>query len=77
MSPDKHPTIAENEAQTEDAPLTKEMFSANLQQLIERARAAGLNPIQTMAKTYVKQGMAILEGLLASLESDDNSKKKA
>ncbi len=60
----------------EDAPLTKEQFAAQMQQLIERARAAGLNPIHTMAKTYVERGRAVLEGLLASLENEDISKKK-
>mgnify|MGYP001579455470 CR=1 FL=1 len=60
----------------QDTPLTQEQFAAQMQRLAERARAAGLNPLQTMAQTYARRGMAILEGLLASLESDDSSKKK-
>jgi hypothetical protein len=78
--------LVENEAPKEqvpgqaiepqEAPLTKEMFSAQMQRLTERAKAAGLNPIQTLAKTYVKQGMVIIEALLASLEEDRSKKKK-
>ncbi len=75
MLPDENPPIAENEP-APDAPLTKEEFADQMQRLTERARAAGLNPIHTMVQTYAKRGMAIVEGLLASLESDDSSKEK-
>ena len=61
---------------TQDAPLTKEIFSAYLQRLIERARAAGLSPLQVLAQTYAKRGMALLDGLLGALDNADNSKKK-
>ena len=74
MSPDeKRPTVEEP---AQDAPLTQEQFAAQMQQLAKRARAAGLKPLQTLAQTYAKRGMAILEGLLDSLESGDSSKKK-
>ena len=80
---DEKPPIAENEAPKEveiepaqDASLTKEQFEAQIQQLAERARVAGLNPIRAMAQTYIRQGMAMVEGLLASLESNDSSKEK-
>ena len=75
MSTDEKRPTAENEVQ--EAPLTKEEFAAQMQRLTERARAAGLNPIQTMVKTYANLGMAMLNGILSSLESDDSSKKKA
>lgn len=78
MSPDEEHPIAENEAPKEDemnGPLTKEQFFEQMRQLTERARAAGLNPVQTMARTYIKHGMAIIEGLLASLENVDTTKK--
>ncbi len=71
--PDEKPT-AENEVQ--DAPLTKEEFSAQMQRLTERAKAAGLNPLQTLAQTYAKRGMCIIEGLLASLENEAPKKKE-
>ena len=92
MSPDEKRPIAENEAPKEveqvpvqaiesasggeDAPLTKEAFSAEMDRLAERARAAGLNPIRAMAQTYARQGLAIVEGLLVALEHKDTAKKK-
>ena len=86
MPPDKKTPIAKNEAPKaessrngeveQDAPLTKEAFFAQMQRLTERARAAGLKPLHAMAQTYARRGMAILDGLLASLENDGSSKKK-
>jgi len=87
MLPDENRSIAEEEVPKEveqvsgqaieqDAPLSKEVFVAQVQQLVERARAAGLHPLQAMAKTYVKQGMSIIEGLLSSLENANSPKKK-
>ena len=76
MPPDKKRPIAENEAPQADAPLTKEMFAAQMQQLAERARAAGLHPLRALAQTYARRFMGVLDGLLDSLESGDNSKKK-
>lgn len=70
--PDEKLPIAEN-----DAPLTQEEYAAELQRLTERARASGLNPIQAMAHGFLRQGMGKIEGFLASLESNDSSKKKA
>lgn len=61
----------------QDVPLTQEAFAAQMHQLTERAKAAGLNPIQVMAQTYAKQGMVILEGLLGALANTDSVKKKA
>ena len=79
MSPDEKHPIAEKEAPKdaeEETPLTKEEFSAEMDRLAERARAAGLNPIRAMVQTYASQGRAILQGLLAGLENADNAKKK-
>ena len=93
MSPDKKRLLAKKEAPQEveqvseqaielaqDAPITKEIFEAQVQRLIERARAAGLNPVRTLARTYAKRGLAILDGLLSALENErspaDNPKKK-
>ena len=76
---DKNRPIAENEAPKEagqDAPLTQEMFVAQMHRLAERARTAGFNPLHTMAQTYVKQGMAILDSLLEALETGASPKKK-
>lgn len=60
----------------QDAPLTKEQLAAKMQRLTERAKAAGLSPLQTLLQTYAKTGMALLEAQLAALEEKaDNSKK--
>ena len=73
------PAEAESEQAVEPAqvvPLTKETFSAQIQRLTERAKAAGWSPLHTMVQTYVKRGMAVIEGLLTGLENEDSSKKK-
>ena len=64
--PDEKRPIAENEAPKED----------DLQQFVERARVAWLNPLRTLAETYGRRVRAIAEGVLTSLENDDGSKKK-
>jgi len=56
--------------------MTQEEFAAQMAQLTERARAAGLRPIQAMFATYVKQGMNVLDKILEGLEPVDSSKKK-
>lgn len=77
MLPDEKPHIAEKEAPEEqDAPITKEEFRAQMQRITERAKAAGLNPVQMMIQTYADQGRAIGRGMLgvflASLENADS-----
>ena len=81
MSPDEERPIVVPVAP--DAPLTQEQYDAQMQQLTERGRAAGLNLVQALAHTYVRQGTATLrqgvaklEDFLTSLESSDISKKK-
>ena len=79
MSPEEPRTVAENKAPKDveqEGLLTKEAFVAQVHRLTKRARAAGLHPIQTMAKAYLKQSAAILDGLLTSLANEDIPKKK-
>ena len=66
MSPDKKRPIAENEVPKVD----------DLQHLVERAKAAWLNPLRTLAETYVSRVRAIAEGVLDSLENNEDSPKK-
>ena len=66
MPPNEKPPVAENEAPNKD----------DLQHLIERAKAAWLNPLRTLAETYVRQVRATAESVLASLGNDDSPKKK-
>ena len=55
-------------------PLTSEEFGSALADLIERARAAGMRPLQIMAATYMKQSIAMVDGLLAALEEGGKEK---
>ena len=64
--PDEKRPIAENEVPNED----------DLQHLIERAKSAWLNPLRTLAETYLRQARTTAEGILASLEKDDSPKTK-
>jgi len=57
--------------------MTKEQFAAQMTQLTERARAAGLRPIQAMLTTYVRQGMTMLDKLLEGLEPEATPEKRA
>ena len=56
------------EKENEEMPLTAEQFSTALGELVTRAKAAGLRPVQMMISAYVKQGMSAIDGLLGSLE---------
>jgi hypothetical protein len=60
-----------------DLPMTKDEFTASLDQLVERARSAGIRPLQIMAATYVKQGMSMIDGLLGAFETRTEAKVKA
>ena len=64
--PDEKPPVAESEVPNED----------DLQHLIERAKAAWLNPLRTLGETYLKQVRTTAEVVLASLEKDDSPKTK-
>ena len=57
-------------------PLTSEEFAKALDQLVTRARAAGIRPLQVMAATYLKQGMDMLDGVLGALEGSSQKKEK-
>ena len=47
---------------------TREELAVKFEQLAARARAAGMSPLQAMAQTYVKRGMAVLDSVLRALE---------
>ena len=61
-----------------EAPLTSQEFMASFDALVKRAKAAGVRPLEVMATTYLKQGMGLLDGMLAALEEgkDKETKKK-
>jgi hypothetical protein len=58
------------------SPMTQEQFSAQLTQLTERAREAGLRPVHAMLATYLKLGTTMLDKLLEGLDTVDSPKKK-
>ena len=57
-------------------PLTSQEFTEALDMLVARARTAGLRPLQIMARTYVRQSMGLIDGLLAALDGDKDKKDK-
>ena len=59
-------------AASPNAPNTREELAVKFEQLAARARAAGISPLQAMAQTYVKRGMAVLDGILSALEEAPN-----
>ena len=68
-SPDK-PT----EPSDDDA-LTSEQFVERVEELITRARAAGLRPVRTLFRTYIKQGLDLIESTMGALEGDPEELK--
>ena len=56
------------------APLTREELAAKFEQLSVRARAAGMSPLQVLAASYVKRGLAVIDGVLSALEEDSTKK---
>ena len=76
MSPDEKRPTAETVESEQDAPITQDEFEAQMQRLTERARAAGLSPVQTMLHAYAERGRIIVAGMLSALEDGDTSKKK-
>lgn len=59
-----------------EPPMSSAEFSATLDQLMTRAKAAGVRPLQVMATSYAKQGLAMLDGLLASLDQGTSADAK-
>lgn len=50
------------------APMSAEEFTVALDQLVQRAKVAGVRPLQVMVRSYLKQGVAVIDGVLGSLE---------
>lgn len=69
-------TVEKPTENTEETPITREEFRAQMQRLTSRAKAAGLKPIEEMAHSYARQGMTVLESLLQAFEEGSKAKKK-
>ena len=50
-------------------------FVESLGELKDKAKAAGLRPIQNMVTSYISQGLAMVDGLLESLEGKNKKGK--
>ena len=47
----------------------------SLVELKDRAKAAGIRPVQNMVLSYLNQGLAMVDGLLGSLEGKNKKDK--
>lgn len=67
--------VAPQAAPVSNALLTREEFAAKLEALSARAKAAGMSPLQEMARSYAERGLKVLDSLLSGLE--ESQKKPA
>ena len=57
-------------------PMTGQEFRDALDALFERAKAAGVKPIQEMARAYARKGLEVFDRMMVALEDDTEGKKK-
>ncbi len=50
-------------------------LAESLVELKDRAKAAGIRPVQNMVLSYLNQGLAMVDGLLGSLEGKNKKDK--
>ena len=73
----------EEASSAEVAPPTREELVAKLEEVAARAKAAGMSPLQMMARSYADRGLKVLDGFLSALEepkkppAEDATKKQA
>ena len=72
MLPEEERPVLPVAEPAKEAPNTREELATKFEQLAARARAAGMSPLQAMAQTYVKRGMAVLDSILSALEEAPN-----
>ena len=81
VSAEEDATAVEDEVIVEEEPvltlegktISPSELAESLIELKDRAKAAGMRPIQNMVISYINQGLSMVDGLLESLEG---SKKK-
>ena len=81
VSAEEDATAVEDEVTVEEEPvltlegktISPSELAESLVELKDRAKAAGMRPIQNMVISYINQGLSMVDGLLESLEG---SKKK-
>ena len=78
-APVENEVIVEEEpvltVEDEVKPISPTELADSLVELKDRAKAAGLRPIQNMVTSYISQGMAMVDGLLESLEGKKKKDK--
>ena len=76
--------VVEDEVTVEEKPLltiegqdgiSPSELVESLAELKDRAKAAGLRPIQNMVTSYISQGLSMVDGLLESLEGKKKKDK--
>ena len=81
VSAEEDATAVKDEVTVEEEPvltlegktISPSELAESLVELKDRAKAAGMRPIQNMVISYINQGLSMVDGLLESLEG---SKKK-
>jgi len=81
ISAEEDATAVKDEVTVEEEPvltlegktISPSELAESLIELKDRAKAAGMRPIQNMVISYINQGLSMVDGLLESLEG---SKKK-
>mgnify|MGYP001611640106 FL=1 len=72
--------MADTEAPTEKPaqalPMTVEDFQGELDDIVHRAKAAGLRPLRLMARYIGRQGLNAFDSILAGLEDGSVTGKK-
>ena len=84
ITPVAPPPLGGGGATDEDEPvltvegktITPTELVESLTELKDRAKAAGLRPVQNMVTSYISQGLAMVDGLLESLEGSKKKKDK-
>jgi hypothetical protein len=60
----------------EAEPLTKEHLVESVEELITRGRSAGFQPLKVLAASYIKQTLAVVDGVLGAFEGGEKGRKK-
>ena len=77
-APVENEVIVEEEpvltVEDEIKPISPTELVESLTELKDRAKAAGIRPAQAMLSSYISQGLAVVDGLLESLEGPKKKK---
>ena len=78
-APVENEVIVEEEpvltVEDEVKPISPTELADSVVELKDRAKAAGIRPVQNMVTSYISQGMAMVDGLLESLEGKKKKDK--